>query len=132
MTNERDRKSYSLEMLAEWTREALESDNTPDEIYECIIRTVTKSVDYHRACLNHSTRLLSLLEDNIEVSRPDNVVSFNDYWSGNVAEKDFIRALNKYGYEYTPPTAEERLKFRLDSSFLHEDVNLDNNDDDRA
>ena len=132
MTNERDRKSYSLEMLEEWTREALESDNTPDEIYECIIRTVTKSVDYHRACLNHSTRLLSLLEDNIEVSRPDNVVSFNDYWSGNVAEKDFIRALNKYGYEYTPPTAEERLKFRLDSSFLHEDVNLDNNDDDRA
>lgn len=132
MTNERDRKSYSLEMLEEWTREALESDNTPDEIYECIIRTVTKSVDYHRACLNHSTRLLSLLEDNIEVSRPDNVVSFNDYWSGNVAEKDFIRALNKYGYEYTPPTAEERLRFRLDSSFLHEDVNLDNNDDDRA
>ena len=132
MTNERDRKSYSLEMLEEWTREALESDNTPDEIYECILRTVTKSVDYHRACLNHSTRLLSLLEDNIEVSRPDNVVSFNDYWSGNVAEKDFIRALNKYGYEYTPPTAEERLRFRLDSSFLHEDVNLDNNDDDRA
>ena len=129
---ERNRKSYSLEMLEEWTREALESDNTPNEIYECILRTVTKSVDYHRACLNHSTRLLSLLEDNIEVSRPDNVVSFNDYWSGNVAEKDFIRALNKYGYEYTPPTAEERLRFRLDSSFLHEDVNLDNNDDDRA
>ena len=129
MTNERDRKSYSLEMLEEWTREALESDNTPNEIYECILKTVTKSVDYHRACLNHSTRLLSLLEDNVDVSsRPDNVVSFNDYWSGNFAEQDFIRALNKYGYEYTPPTAEERLRFRLDSPFLNEDVNLDDDD----
>ena len=28
---ERNRKSYSLEMLEEWTREALESDNTPNE-----------------------------------------------------------------------------------------------------
>ena len=122
---ERNRKSYSLEMLEEWTREALESDNTPDEIYETIIRTVTKSVDYHRACLNHSSRLLSLLEDNIQVSRPDNVVSFNDYWSGNVAEKDFLRALKRYGYEYTPES------FKLDSPSLHEDVNLDG-DDDRA
>ena len=122
---ERNRYRHSLEMLEEWTREALESDNTPDEIYETIIRTVTKSVDYHRACLNHSSRLLSLLEDNIQVSRPDNVVSFNDYWSGNVAEKDFLRALNKYGYEYTPE------RFKLDSPSLHEDVNLDG-DDDRA
>ena len=119
---ERNRKSYSLEMLEEWTREALESDNTPNEIYDAIIRTVTKSVDYHRACLNHSSRLLSLLEDNIQVSRPDNVVSFNDYWSGNVAEKDFLRALNKYGYEYTPES------FKLDSPFLH-DVNIDSGDD---
>ncbi len=119
---ERNRYRHSLEMLEEWTREALESDNTPDEIYETIIRTVTKSVDYHRACLNHSSRLLSLLEDNIQVSRPDNVVSFNDYWSGNVAEKDFLRALKRYGYEYTPES------FKLDSPFLH-DVNIDSGDD---
>ncbi len=127
MTSERDRKSYSLEMLEEWTREALESDNTPNEIYDAIVRTVAKSVDYHRACLNHSSRLLSLLEDNVDVSsRPDNVVSFNDYWSGNVASKDFERALKRYGYEYTPE------RFKLDSPFLHEDVNLDSNGDDIA
>jgi hypothetical protein len=121
---ERNRKSYSLEMLEEWTREALESDNTPNEIYDAIIRTVTKSVDYHRACLNHSTRLLSLLEDNLDVSsRPDNVVSFNDYWSGNVAAKDFERALKRYGYEYTPES------FKLDSPFLHGDINLDGPED---
>ena len=123
MTSERDRKSYSLEMLEEWTREALESDNTPNEIYEAIIRTVAKSVDYHRACLNHSSRLLSLLEDNVDVSsRPDNVISFNDYWSGNVAAKDFERALKRYGYEYTPE------RFDLNSPFLYEDVNLDGDD----
>lgn len=117
-----DHRSYSLEMLEEWVSDALDSDATPQEIYECIINTVAKSVNYHRACLNHSSRLLSLLEDKVDITNPsesgessENVVSFSDYWSGKVTDKQFPRALNRYGYEYTP------ADFKLDSPHLHND-----------
>ena len=121
MTNER---SYSLENLEEWVADAIASDTTPEEIYECIISTVVKSVEYHRACLNHSSRLLSLLEDNVPISNLKNekVISINDYWNGKLSGKEFEWALNKYGYEYTPES------FKLDSPILH-DVNLDGDSD---
>ena len=39
--------------------------------------------------------------------------------STNKITKEFQQALEKYGYEYTPPTEEEVRRFRLDSPFLH-------------
>ena len=84
-----DRKIYSLQQLEEWIEDALESEATPQEIHDTIIHTIEKSVNYHRACLNHSSRLLSLLEDNINIEgyddfelplpKQDNVVRMSDY-----------------------------------------------------
>ena len=51
--------------------------------------------------------------------------SEKDYWEGRVPDDKFDEYLKKYGYEYTPPTDEEYKRFKLDSPFLHEDVDLD-------
>ena len=126
-----DRKIYSLQQLEEWIEDALESEATPQEIHDTIIHTIEKSVNYHRACLNHSSRLLSLLEDNIKIEgyddfelplpKQDNVVKMSDYtptekdyWEGKVVGKQFNDYLKMYGYEYTPSS------FKLDSPYLHD------------
>ncbi len=132
-----DQKIYSLQQLEEWIEDAMESEATPQEIYNTIIHAVEKSAIYHRACLNHSSRLLSLLEDNIVVNvddkiegydqfelplpKQDNVVRLSDvvkkhkytekdYWEGNVSGSDFNDALNLYGYEYTPLSGDINIK----------------------
>ncbi len=144
MTSESEQKVYSLQQLEEWMQDAMESEATPEEVYATIIHAVEKSAIYHRACLNHSSRLLSLLEDNVNIKidgyddfelplpKQDNVVKMSDYsvtekdyWNGNVYGKDFQAALEKYGYEYTPPTDKERERFKLDSPFLSGTVDLD-------
>ena len=77
-SDESDHKSYSLAMLEEWVEDALNSEATPKEIYDTIVNTIQRSANYHRACLNHSAKLLSLLEDNVVVNdTADNVVNFN-------------------------------------------------------
>jgi len=51
---------------------------------------------------------------------PDGITTeWNEYWKGNLYGEEFQQALEKYGYEYTPPTEEEVRRFRLDSPFLH-------------
>ena len=119
MTSESDHKSYSLGMLEEWIEDALSSEATPQEIYDTIVNTIQRSANYHRACLNHSAKLLSLLEDNVVVNdTADNVVKLSDvvktynytekdYWEGNVSGSDFNDALNRYGYEYTTITEKD-------------------------
>ena len=118
MTSKSDHKSYSLGMLEEWIEDALSSEATPQEIYDTIVNTIQRSANYHRACLNHSAKLLSLLEDNVVVNdTADNVVDFNtsykvtnaknenewnDFWKGETPSAEFDEKLNKYGYEYTP------------------------------
>ena len=126
MTSESDHKSYSLGMLEEWIDDALSSEATPQEIYDTIVNTIQRSANYHRACLNHSAKLLSLLEDNILVNdTADNVVKLSDvvknykytekdYWEGNVSGSDFNDALNRYGYEYTPITKDIDLDSKPD------------------
>ena len=77
-SDESDHKSYSLTMLEEWVEDALNSEATPREIYDTIVNTIERTANYHRACLNHSAKLLSLLEDNVEVKdTADNVISFH-------------------------------------------------------
>ena len=127
-SDESDHKSYSLGMLEEWIEDALNSDATPQEIYDTIVHTIQRSANYHRACLNHSAKLLSLLEDNVVVSdnaNADNVVSFNsDYkitdaksqkeWNEffkpsmdefSTAEEGAEWVKKNGGYEYTPESS---------------------------
>ena len=142
-------QNYSLEQIREWVRDAMESESTPEEIYECFVDTVKQNMRYHKACYNTSVKLLSLLRGNkngvevvedwrkvedtdyniapgIKTSSVDGVTTeWSDYWNGNLYGQEFQAALEKYGYEYTPPTDEEINRFKLDSPFLHNDVNLD-------
>ena len=57
-------QDYSLETLDGWVRDVVESDCSPDEIYNSMIDTVKKNIQYHRACYNDSIRLLALLKGN--------------------------------------------------------------------
>ena len=79
MTKNEEYVNYALKNLEESLREALESEATPKEVYDAIVNEVERTSNYHRACLNTSSKVLSLLEDNLVVSDSGgtNVVSFN-------------------------------------------------------
>ncbi len=122
--------NYTLKNLEESLREALESEATPKEVYDTVINEIERTANYHRACLNTSSRTLSLFEDNIEVNPeyddfenpnpPQNVVSFNavsrkvtdaknqSEWNNffkpsfDSAEEGSEWVKKNGGYEYTP------------------------------
>ena len=54
-------KNYTLEQLSVWGEEALESEATPEEIYNCIRSTIVSKIAHHSIYLKHSKELLSLL-----------------------------------------------------------------------
>ena len=56
-------KSYALENLKAWVEEALDSDVTPDELYNTIRTTVVERMSYHNVCARHSKDLLELLSN---------------------------------------------------------------------
>ena len=132
--------NYSLLNLRESLREIMESEITPEEVYDTIVDSVKKNMRYYKACYNDSVRLLALLRGNnnrnikvhdnpeyVEVApgiqelKIDGVTTeWNDYWAGDVYGKEFNEALERYGYAYTPPTEEERQRFKWDSIHLHE------------
>jgi len=56
-------KSYALENLKAWVEEALDSDVTPDELYNTIRTTVVERISYHNVCARHSKELLELLSN---------------------------------------------------------------------
>ena len=140
MTDNPEYKSYSIHHLEESIRDAMESECTPKEIYDIITKVVKDNMRYYKACYNDSVRLLALLRVNnnrnikvhdnpeyVEVApgiqelKIDGVTTeWNDYWAGDVYGKEFNEALERYGYAYTPPTEEERQRFKLDSIHLHE------------
>ena len=136
-----DYKNYSLNHLQDSVRDALESEATPQEVYDCIINEIQRSANYHRACLNSSSRLLSLLEDNIKIEGYDdfelpvpkqesNVVRISDRvksWHPQRDGESFEECLAREGYEYTPIDSEYRSKFKLDSPELHNDVHIKTN-----
>ena len=135
---EKSEYNYSLIHLQESLREVMEGEYTPQEIYEVIIDNVKDNMRYYKACYNDSVRLLALLRGNtnssikvhdnfeeiapgIKVEKIDGIkteYTANEYWNGDVPEHEFERYLQKYGYEYTPPTDINR--FKLDSPLLHD------------
>ena len=56
-------KSYALENLKAWVEEALDSDVTPDELYNTIRTTVVERISYHNICARHSKELLEILSN---------------------------------------------------------------------
>ena len=88
--------NYSLTNLQEWIEDALYSEATPEEIYDCIVHTVQRRVIYHKKCMNDSQELLNLIDKVRSTTRPDNVVSISDVthsrkdWDDFWKSEDFI------------------------------------------
>ena len=70
--------NYSLTNLQEWIEDALYSEATPEEIYDCIVHTIQRRVIYHKKCMNDSQELLNLIDKVRSTTRPDNVVSISE------------------------------------------------------
>ena len=145
---EKSEYNYSLLNLQESLREVMEGEFTPQEIHDTIVNSVKKNMRYYKACYNDSVRLLALLRANankdievvdgnewrriedpnyeeiapgIKVEKIDGIkteYTANEYWNGDVPEQEFEQYLQKYGYEYTPPT--DITRFKLDSPLLHD------------
>ena len=56
--------NYTLENLKVWIEEALNSEATPEEIYNCIRSTIVSKITQHNIYTQHSRELLSLLSGN--------------------------------------------------------------------
>ena len=99
MTSEREYVNYALKNLEETLRDALESEATPREVYDCILNEVKRTSNYHRACLNTAAKVLSLFEDNVEVNDAlsSNVVPFTDKstWPDYTELHDLTTETNK-------------------------------------
>ena len=70
--------NYSLTNLQEWIEDALYSEATPEEIYDCIVHTIQRRVIYHKKCMNDSQELLNLIDKVRSTTTPDNVVSISE------------------------------------------------------
>ena len=57
-------KNYTLEQLEMWVEEALNSEASPEEIYNCIRSTIVSKITHHNIYLQDSRELLSLLSSN--------------------------------------------------------------------
>ena len=141
---EKSEYNYSLLNLQESLREVMEGEYTPQEIHGTIVNSVKKNMRYYKACYNDSVKLLALLRGNtnssikvhdnfeeiapgIKIEKIDGIkteYTANEYWNGDVPEHEFEQYLQKYGYEYTPPTDINR--FKLDSPLLHDTEEEDN------
>jgi len=60
---ENDVRSYALDNLKAWVEEAIDSDVTPEELYNTIRTTVVDRITYHQVCAKHSQEILELLSN---------------------------------------------------------------------
>ena len=81
--SELEYKNYSLSSLNDWISDALNSEATPEEIYETIINCVERDLEYHEACAKQAKELLSLLKGH---KTPD----FDDKITGSTHYKDDV------------------------------------------
>ena len=68
---------YTLNMLSDWVKESMESPNTPNQVYETIVRTVREKRDYHQSCYEHSVKLLELLKGGMTPMPEQSVTSYD-------------------------------------------------------
>ena len=56
-----ENKNYCLEQLELWIEASLDSEATPEEIYNSIRSSIASKITHHNIYLNDSRELLSLL-----------------------------------------------------------------------
>lgn len=110
-----DYKNYSLQNLSDWVHDALNSEATPQEIYDCITGVIQENVDHHKQSLQNAEKLLSLVKgnsyDNFSTSVPD----YFNYQFDEIVMNDFINFENKKSWvipvEVDGPSGEYFLTF---------------------
>ena len=68
MTNDYDYKNYSLEKLSEFLQDALQTEATPTEIHETIVKTLKKEIEYHDVCKRQAEDVLNLIGGHRDLS----------------------------------------------------------------
>lgn len=87
--SELEYKNYSLSSLNDWISDALNSEATPEEIYETIINCVERDLEYHEACAKQAKELLSLLKG-YNTPDFDDIPDFDDRVMFSTPHKDDV------------------------------------------
>jgi len=86
-------KNYSLENLENWMHDAMSSDSTPTEIYECICNVVRDNYYHHKQYASHAYELLKKLNINpLEVRYTDEEL---DAMCDAAAHADMISTISR-------------------------------------
>ncbi len=99
-------ENYSLNNLEEWIEDALESEASAEEVYDCIVNTIHRKVIYHQKCARDAQEVLDLLSYRSR-KLPKNVVKFEDV---SRSPDQWM----KFWYD-------KGIDFKLDSPLLHPD-----------
>ena len=97
-------ENYSLRNLQEWIEDALESEATPEEVYDTIVNTIQRKINYHSKCTRDCQDVLDLLTMGSRIKYTDNVIKFQDVTKSIKDWNDFWKSDD----------------FKLDSPHLHE------------
>ena len=104
-------KDNPLDHLEAWLYESLNSDATPQDVYNVLVNTINEHGKYHEEGLDKAKSLLSLVKgkgEEIKIKDVTNSPSdWKDFWEGKTPDDEFEEKLGKYGYEYTPLTNED-------------------------
>lgn len=118
-------KKYSLEKLEGWVHDAMNSDASPQEIYDCIYKVVKENYDYHQKQAEHAYDLMLQLSNNdghvkfeeprfkLECDKDDPSPECQNAWNSFWEETSHLeevqeRSEHYYDYSRNDPT---RLKY---------------------
>lgn len=74
-----DYKAYSLQQLEEWIYDSLNTESTPQEIFDVIVSCAKSNVEYHKEHLDRNLEFLKLIgvsNINTNTSKKD----WDDFW----------------------------------------------------
>lgn len=95
-------KNYTLKQLDAFLVDCLNAEEiSPQEIYDCIVKTLNEHIEYHRTHLDRGTELLSLVKDNqyidynefdgfSEVTQSD----WEDFWGDVMVDRSNVTKSN--------------------------------------
>ena len=106
---------YALSMLSDWVKESMESPNTPNQVYETIVRTVREKRDYHQSCYKNSVKLLELLKGGMTPMPEQSVTSYGgtDSSPGSKELGGFLALSEKTGGWESNYTKEEEREIEM-------------------
>ena len=76
-----DYNAYSLQHLEEWVFDSLNTESTPQEIYDVILSCVKSNIDYHKKYYEKNVEFLKLMGvDNININNNTSKQDWDGFW----------------------------------------------------